>query len=413
MYQSLHTTVIGPKGDPVEIQIRTMEMHRIAEEGIAAHWLYKERKSDRDRFDDAFTWLRQLMESQKEVQDPKEFLDTVRLDLFPDEVYVFTPKGDVKALPEGATPIDFAYTVHTDVGHHCVGAKVNGKLVPLRYTLRQGDIVEVVTSPGQHPSRDWLKIAKSNRARAKINQWLKVEERARSLELGRELFEREAKKYRLTPAPLLAGEELKKLGAELGFPSVDDLLASIGYGKTSLQQVLGRLAPGAVHEPPEPKAAPQKPARKSDGAVRIRGVDDLLVRFAKCCAPVPGDSIVGFITRGRGLTVHARDCLSVAKNVLDKERLVAVEWEASEPAKRPVRIAVYIGRDRPGLLAEITTAISSCHGNITKADITVTDDRKGINHFVVEVEDLKQLQAIMQAIRDIKDVINVERVRGL
>ncbi|HKZ05831.1 MAG TPA: bifunctional (p)ppGpp synthetase/guanosine-3',5'-bis(diphosphate) 3'-pyrophosphohydrolase [Methylomirabilota bacterium] len=413
MYQSLHTTVIGPKGDPVEIQIRTLEMHRIAEEGIAAHWLYKERKSDRDRFDDAFTWLRQLMESQKEVKDPKEFLDTVRLDLFPDEVYVFTPKGDVKALPEGATPIDFAYTVHTDVGHHCVGAKVNGKLVPLRYTLRQGDIVEVVTSAGQHPSRDWLKIARSNRARAKINQWLKVEERARSLELGRELFEREAKKYRLIPATLLAGEELKKLGAELGFPSVDDLLASIGYGKTSLQQVLGRIAPGAVHEPPEPKAPPQKTARKSDGAVRIRGVDDLLVRFAKCCAPVPGDSIVGFITRGRGLTVHARDCLSVAKNVLDKERLVAVEWEASEPAKRPVRIAVYIGRDRPGLLAEITTAISSCHGNITKADITVTDDRKGINNFVVEVEDLKQLQAIMQAIRDVKDVINVERVRGL
>ena len=412
MYQSLHTTVIGPKGDPVEIQIRTLEMHRIAEEGIAAHWLYKERKSDRDRFDDAFTWLRQLMESQKEVKDPKEFLDTVRLDLFPDEVYVFTPKGDVKALPEGATPIDFAYTVHTDVGHHCVGAKVNGKLVPLRYTLRQGDIVEVVTSPGQHPSRDWLKIAKSNRARAKINQWLKVEERARSLELGRELFEREAKKYRLTPATLLSGEEIRRLGVELGFPTVDDLLASIGYGKTSLQQVLGRLAPEAVRETLEPRS-PQKAPRKSGGAVRIRGVDDLLVRFGKCCAPVPGDGIVGFITRGRGLTVHARDCLTVAKNVLDKERLVAVEWEGSEPAKRPVRIAVYIGLDRPGLLAEITTAISSCRGNITKADITVTEDRKGINHFVVEVDDLKQLQAIMQAIREVKDVMNVERVRGL
>ncbi|HEU5189867.1 MAG TPA: bifunctional (p)ppGpp synthetase/guanosine-3',5'-bis(diphosphate) 3'-pyrophosphohydrolase [Methylomirabilota bacterium] len=411
MYQSLHTTVIGPKGDPVEIQIRTLEMHRIAEEGIAAHWLYKERRSDRDRFDDAFTWLRQLMESQKEVKDPKEFLDTVRLDLFPDEVYVFTPKGDVKALPEGATPIDFAYTVHTDVGHHCVGAKVNGKLVPLRYTLRQGDIVEVVTSPGQHPSRDWLKIAKSNRARAKINQWLKVEERARSLELGRELFERETKKYRLTSATLLAGDDIRKVGAELGFPTVDDLLASIGYGKTSVQQVLGRVAPGAVHEQVE--RVPHKAARKSESAVRIRGVDDLMVRFGKCCSPVPGDSIVGFITRGRGLTVHARDCLTVAKNVLDKERLVAVEWEGSGPAKRPVRIAVYIGRDRPGLLAEITTAISSGRGNITKADITVTEDRKGINNFVVEVEDLKQLQAIMQAIRDVKDVINVERVRGL
>ncbi len=413
MYQSLHTTVIGPKGDPVEIQIRTWEMHRIAEEGIAAHWLYKERKSDRDKFDEAFTWLRQLLESQTETSDPKEFLDTVRLDLFPDEVYVFTPKGDVKALPEGSTPIDFAYAVHTDVGHHCVGAKVNGKLVPLRYTLRQGDIVEVVTSPTQHPSRDWLKIVKSTRSRSKINQWLKVEERARSLTLGRELFEREAKKYRLSPAALLASEEMKKLITELGFPSPDDLLASVGYGKTSVQQVLGKLAPSVVREAEtaEPKA--QKAVRKGEGAVRIRGVDDLLVRFGKCCSPVPGDGIVGFITRGRGLTVHARDCLTVVKNVLDRERLVAVEWEDGEPAKRPVRIAVYIGRDRPGLLAEITGAISSRQGNITKADVTVTEDRRGMNHFVVEVEDLKQLQDIMQSIREVRDVINVERVRGL
>jgi GTP pyrophosphokinase len=415
MYQSLHTTVIGPKGDPVEIQIRTSEMHRIAEEGIAAHWLYKEKRTDRDKFDDAFTWLRQLLESQKETSDPKEFLDSVRLDLFPDEVYVFTPRGDVKALPEGSTPVDFAYTVHTDVGHHCVGAKVNGKLVPLRYTLRQGDILEIITSPTQHPSRDWLKIVKSNRARAKINQWLKIEERARSLALGRELFDREAKKYRLSPATVLGSDEMKKLVSELGFPSADDLLASIGYGKTSLQQVLGRVAPSAVRdsEPTTEAKAPKAP-RKGDGpAVRIRGVDDLLVRFAKCCAPVPGDGIVGFITRGRGLTVHGRDCLTVAKNVLDKERLVAVEWEAGEPAKRPVRIAVYIGRDRPGLLAEITSAISSRQVNIIKAEITVTEDRKGLNHFVVEVDDLRQLQEIMQAIREVKDIVNVERVRGV
>jgi GTP pyrophosphokinase len=413
MYQSLHTTVIGPKGDPVEIQIRTWEMHRIAEEGIAAHWLYKEKKSDRDHFDEAFKWLRQLLESQKEMNDPKEFLDTVRLDLFPDEVYVFTPKGDVKALPDGSSPIDFAYSVHTDVGHHCVGAKVNGKLVPLRYTLRQGDIVEVITSPSQHPSRDWLKIVKSTRSRSKINQWLKVEERTRSLALGRELFDREAKKYRLSPAALLASDEMKRLLTELGFPSADDLLASVGYGKTSVQQVLGKLAPAVVREPevaPEAKKLP----KRSEGAVRIRGVDDLLVRFAKCCSPVPGDGIVGFITRGRGLTVHARDCLTVAKNVLDKERLVAVEWEEDEPGntKRPVRIAVYIGRDRPGLLAEITGAISLRQGNITKAEVTVTEDRRGLNHFVVEVNDLRQLQEIMQAIREVKDVINVERVRG-
>jgi GTP pyrophosphokinase len=413
MYQSLHTTVIGPKGDPVEIQIRTREMHRIAEEGIAAHWLYKEKKSERDHFDEAFKWLRQLLESQKEFNDPKEFLDTVRLDLFPDEVYVFTPRGDVKALPEGSTPIDFAYTVHTDVGHHCVGAKVNGKLVPLRYTLRQGDIVEIVTSPTQHPSRDWLKIVKSTRSRSKINQWLKVEERARSLALGRELFEREAKKYRLSPAGLVASDEMKRLLVELGFPSADDLLASIGYGKTSVQQVLGKLAPSTVHEEPALEPKTQKAPRKSDGAVRIRGVDDLLVRFGKCCSPVPGDSIVGFISRGRGLTVHARDCLTVVKNVLDKERLVAVEWADGEPTKRPVKIAVYIGRDRPGLLAEITGAISSRHGNITKAEVTVTDDRQGLNHFVVEVDDLHQLQDIMQAIREVRDVINVERLRGV
>jgi GTP pyrophosphokinase len=415
MYQSLHTTVIGPKGDPVEIQIRTAEMHRIAEEGIAAHWLYKEKRSDRDKFDDAFTWLRQLLESQKETSDPKEFLDSVRLDLFPDEVYVFTPRGDVKALPEGATPVDFAYTVHTDVGHHCVGAKVNGKLVPLRYTLHQGDIVEIVTSPTQHPSRDWLKIVKSNRARAKINQWLKVEERTRSLALGRELFEREARKYRLSPGTLLASDEMKKLITELGFPSADDLLASIGYGKTSIQQVLGRVTPTPPTESESAtEAKPARPTRKADGpAVRIRGVDDLLVRFGKCCAPVPGDGIVGFITRGRGLTVHARDCLTVAKNVLEKERLVAVEWEEGAPTKRPVRIAVYIGRDRPGLLAEITSAISSRQGNIIKAEITVTEDRKGLNHFVVEVDDLRQLQDIMQAIRDVKDIANVERVRGV
>jgi GTP diphosphokinase / guanosine-3',5'-bis(diphosphate) 3'-diphosphatase len=412
MYQSLHTTVIGPKGDPVEIQIRTREMHRIAEEGIAAHWLYKERKAGKDKLDESLVWLRQLIETQQDTKDPQEFMDTVRVDLFPDEVYVFTPKGDVKALPEGATPLDFAYAVHTKVGEHCVGAKVNAKLVPLRYTLRQGDIVEIVTSPNQHPSRDWLKIVKSTRARAKINQWLKVEERARSIELGREMFEREARKYRLNPTALLGGEEMKKAAADFGFAGPDDLMAALGYGKSSVHQVLNKLAPNALLETPEkPKSAATRPA-PVDG-VRIRGVDDLLVRFARCCNPLPGDPIVGFITRGRGLTVHARDCLTVAKSVLDRERLIDVEWDVEEPGKRPVRIAVYIGKDRPGLLSEITGAISARNGNITKAEVTVTDDRRGINNFVVEVADLRQLQDIIAAIRDVRDVINVERVRGL
>jgi len=415
MYQSLHTTVIGPKGDPVEIQIRTWEMHKIAEDGIAAHWLYKEKRAGKDRLDDSLLWLRQLMETQQDMKDPREFMDTVRVDLFPDEVYVFTPKGDVKSLPEGATPIDFAYAVHTKVGEHCVGAKVNGKLVPLRYTLRQGDIVEVVTSPNQHPSRDWLKIVKSTRARSKINQWLKVEERARSLALGRELFEREARKYRLNPSALLGGDAVKQAVADAGFPGLDDLLASIGYGKTSVHQVLGRLAPAPLPDAGA-EARPKAGARpRTESGVKIRGVDDLLVRFAKCCSPVPGDQIVGFITRGRGLTVHTRDCLTVAKSVLDRERLINVEWDGEEPgtATRPVRIAVYISNDRPGLLAEITGAISSRNGNITKAEVTVTEDKRGLNHFVVEVADLRQLQEIMAAIRAIRDVMNVERVRGL
>ena len=416
MYQSLHTTVIGPKGDPVEIQIRTWEMHRVAEEGIAAHWLYKEKKHDKDKFDQAFVWLRQLMEWQQEMKDPREFMESVRVDLFPDEVYVFTPKGDVKALPEGSTPIDFAYAVHTEVGHHCAGAKVNGKLVPLRYTLRQGDIVEIITSPTQRPSRDWLKIITSSRARSKVNQWLKVEERARSLSLGRELLEREARKYRLSSSTLLASEEATKVLADLGFPSADDLLASIGYGKTSVHQLLAKLAPSQVVEAErggEAKAPKLARPAQAEGGVKIRGVEDLLVRFAKCCAPVHGDPIVGFITRGRGLTVHTRDCHIVDQGLLDKERVVNVEWDVTEPATRPVKIAVYIGRDRPGLLAEISTAISAERGNITKAEITVTEDRKGINHFVVEVADLHQLQQIMEAIRKVKDVIKVERIRGV
>src|SRR5207245_2247959 len=335
MYQSLHTTVIGPKGDPVEIQIRTREMHRIAEEGIAAHWLYKEKKSGKDKLDESLLWLRQLIETQQDMKDPREFMDTVRVDLFPDEVYVFTPKGDVKALPEGSTPIDFAYAVHTKVGEHCVGAKVNGKLVPLRNTLRQGDIVEIITAQSQHPSRDWLQLAH-------------------------------------------------------------------------------QLGPGALHDRPErARTLTAAPRPQTGQGLRIRGVDHQLVRFANCLIPLPGDQIVGFITRGRGLPAHRRDCLTVAKSVLDRERLIDVEWDVAEPAKRPVKVAVYIGRDRPGLLAEITGAISSRNGNITKAEVTVTDDRRGINHFVIEVADLHQLQDIIGAIREVKDVMNVERLRGV
>ncbi len=414
MYQSLHTTVIGPKGDPVEIQIRTLEMHRIAEEGIAAHWLYKEHKGQKDGLDQAVVWLRQLLEWQQEMKDPREFMETVKVDLFPDEVYVFTPKGDVKALPEGSTPIDFAYAVHTEVGNHCAGARVNGKLVPLRQTLRQGDIVEVVTAATQKPSRDWLKVVRSNRARSKIKQWLRTEERARSLVLGRELLEREAKKHRLVLATVLESEEIRKLAGEHGYSTVDDLVAGVGFGQTAVQTVIARFAPTDAAVEPKAEPRPVKPSRvRPDSGVTVKGVDDVLVRFAKCCGPVPGDAIVGFITRGRGITVHTRDCPNLAAGAADSERTVSVEWDLAEPAALPVKIAVFIGRDRPGLLAEISTAISSRQANIVKAEVTVTEDRRGINHFTVEVADLHQLQGVMDAIGAIKDVIGVERVRGL
>ena len=416
MYQSLHTTVIGPKGDPVEIQIRTQEMHRIAEEGIAAHWLYKERKDQKNGLDQAFVWLRQLLEWQQEMKDPREFMETVKVDLFPDEVYVFTPKGDVKALPEGSTPIDFAYAIHTEVGNHCAGARVNGKLVPLRQTLRQGDIVEVVTSPTQKPSRDWLKTVRSTRARSKIKQWLQKEDRARSLLIGRELLDRELRKHRLSLTTVLESEELRKLAGEHGYSTVDDLLAGIGYGKTAVQTVLTRFLPAEpVAEPrPDPKQAAPRPGRpRTDSSVTVKGVDDVLARFAKCCGPVPGDPIVGFITRGRGITVHTRDCPNLAAGLVDSERRVTVDWDVAEKRPLPVKIAVFIGRDRPGLLADISTAISSRQANIVKAEVTVTEDRKGINHFTVEVADLEQLQGVMGAIKAVRDVIGVERVRGL
>jgi GTP pyrophosphokinase len=419
MYQSLHTTVIGPKGDPVEIQIRTPEMHRIAEEGIAAHWLYKEHRAPegrggRDGFDHAFVWLRQLLEWQQEMKDPREFMETVKIDLFPDEVYVFTPKGDVKALPEGSTPIDFAYAVHTEVGHHCVGARVNGKLVPLRQKLRQGDIVEVVTSPTQKPSRDWLKIVHSTRARSKIKQWLRTEERNRSVAVGRDLLEREARKHRLAVGGILEAEALRKLAGEHGYATADDLLAGLAYGKTAVQTVIARFLPAGAPEEARPEPRGPRPARsRGETPVLVRGVDDVLARFAKCCGPVPGDPIVGFITRGRGITVHTRDCPNLAAGAVDSERTVAVEWDVAEKTPLPVRIAVRIGRDRPGLLAEMSSAISSRQANIVKAEVTVTEDRKGINHFTVEVADLDQLQGVMAALSAVRDVIGVERVRGL
>ena len=419
-YQSLHTTVIGPKGDPVEIQIRTWDMHRVAEEGIAAHWKYKEGRSSIDPTDQSFVWLRQLMEWQRELKDSKEFLHTLKVDLFPDEVYVFTPRGDVKPFPKGATPIDFAFAVHTDVGLRCVGAKVNGRLVPLRTELQNGDIVEILTSPNHTPSRDWLRIVKTPRARSKIRQWIKNEERTRSVSLGRDMLEKEIRRLGKSPIQLLKPEALTPILGRYGLGSEEEFFAAVGYGKVSPRQAVARLLPPeemqALTEAEEAreKKTDRKPARPrpTDEGVRIRGIDDILVRFSKCCSPVPGDEIIGFITRGRGVSIHTVDCPNAVSLMADPERQIAVHWDGQRKGAHQVKIRVQIGKDRPGILAEISTAISGTNTNIAQAEIRVTEERTGVNTFVLEVNDLRQLQAAMQAIQKVDGVVGVERVKS-
>jgi GTP pyrophosphokinase len=419
-YQSLHTTVVGPKGDPFEIQIRTWEMHRVAEEGIAAHWRYKEGSTRPDATDTSFVWLRQLMEWQRELKDSKEFLNTLRVDLFPDEVYVFTPRGDVKPFPRGATPIDFAFSVHTDVGLRCVGAKVNGRLVPLRTELQNGDIVEIVTAPNHVPSRDWLKIVKTPRARSKIRQWIKNEERARSLSLGRDLLEKEIRRIGKSTNQLLRPEAMKLALERYGIGSEEEFFAALGYGKISPRQAVGRLLPPEEYQSfttaeadrekrPERKASR---AKTPEDGVRILGVDDILVRFSKCCNPVPGDEIIGFITRGRGVAIHTADCPNAGSLMADPERQIAVSWDAQRKAPHQVKIRVEINKDRPGMLADITTAISSTNTNIAHAEVRVTEERTGLNLFTLEVSDLRQLEAAMLAIQKVNGVVGVERIKS-
>jgi len=412
LYQSLHTTVVGPVGEPVEIQIRTRDMHKTAEEGIAAHWVYKEGRAALDPADKGFAWIRQLLEWQRELKDSREFLETVKVDLFPDEVYVFTPKGDVKSLPRGATPIDFAFSVHTDIGLSCIGAKVNGRLVPLRYELQNGDIVEIVTDPKHRPSRDWLKLVKTSRARGRIKQWIRNEEKARSISLGKDLLEKELRRLGASPARVLKPDAMTKALGRHGFATPDEFFATVGYGKLSPRQAMAKLLP-PEELPPEAEARPERRLRQQPGdGVILRGADDLLIRFARCCSPLPGDEIIGFITRGRGVSVHSADCPNVDQLLYDPERKIAVSWDAAPRTARQVKIRVTIGRDRPGILAAISSAISASKINIAQADVRVTEDRKGLNTFTLEVSDLKQLEAAMGAIRQIDGVMGVERIRG-
>ncbi|MFH1626308.1 MAG: TGS domain-containing protein, partial [Pseudomonadota bacterium] len=412
-YQSLHTTVIGPYGERVEIQIRTEEMHRIAEEGIAAHWKYKEEKDIGEKVDREFGWLRQILEWQQDMRDPGEFLESVRVDLFPEEVYVFTPKGEVKEFPRGATPLDFAYSIHTDVGHQCMGAKVNGKIVPLKYELRNGDTVDILTSSNQHPSIDWLNIVRTSRAKAKIRQWLKTNERERSISLGSEICERAFKKYRLNFSKIAKSAELKGVAEEFSLVDADDLLAEVGYGKLSVNQIIHKLLPQEkldreFTEESILKKVTKRPEKKEKSGVKVRGIDDVMVRFGKCCNPLPGNKIVGYITRGRGLTVHTSDCPTVLHG--SSERIIDVEWDLQDDSMHLVRISV-VCDNKKGLLAAMSSSIAFSEGNITNAHVHTTADEKAVSIFEVEVSDLKHLQNIMNALKSVKGVIQVERLR--
>ncbi|MBN1847190.1 MAG: bifunctional (p)ppGpp synthetase/guanosine-3',5'-bis(diphosphate) 3'-pyrophosphohydrolase [Deltaproteobacteria bacterium] len=411
MYQSLHTTVIGPLGQRMEVQIRTWEMDKLAEEGIAAHWKYKEGFSNKAD-EKQFLWLRQLLEWQKSLTDPKEFIETVRMDLFPNEVYVFTPKGEVKEFPKGATPIDFAYSIHSEVGEKCTGAKVNSRMVPLRYQLRNGDIVEIITSGKQHPRKDWLDFVKTPRAKTKIRQWIKNQERDESISIGKSILEKALEQSNLNIPNVVKNEQIQSIAQELSFQAIEDLLANVGYGKISANQVLGRLKPRLGIEDDKPAGLVSKMVsritrKKSTRGIKVKGLDDMLVRFANCCHPLPGEKVIGFITRGRGVTIHKYDCRHVYD--ADPQRLVDVQWEPSEQEVYIAKLKV-VSIDKKGILADTSAVISQKDANIIQADIKTTMDKKGVSFFTIEVENYKQLEEIIGAIKKVKNVLLVERL---
>jgi GTP pyrophosphokinase len=419
-YQSLHTTVIGPYGERMEVQLRTQEMHRHAEFGIAAHWKYKDEGGRSQRDDAKFDWLRQLMERQQELDDPHEFLDVVKVDLFPDATFVFTPKGDVINLPKGATPVDFAYAIHSEVGERCQGARVNGKMVPLRHKLRDGDTVEVVTSPSQRPNKDWLDFVVSGKARSKIRHAIRLAENARARELGHGLLEREMRRAGLSLARALERGELVEPARIRAKGAVDDLLAAVGYGRIAPAAVVRDLKPDWEPEPDEaPREKPargpkllelfRRPPKSSKTGIRVEGQGDVLVRFGNCCTPLPGDEVVGFVTRGRGVTVHQKDCRVVFH--LDPQRRVDVEWESDAQVAHRIKMKV-VSRDEPGLLAKITKTISAAGINIGAARVSTHADRTATQSFDLWVSDVRTLASVMKEIQRIKGILSVERLRA-
>jgi GTP pyrophosphokinase len=432
-YQSLHTTVMGASGHQFEVQIRTEEMHRIAEEGIAAHWKYKAGggAAVTARDEERLNWIRQLVEWQKEMTDPNEFLSSLKMDLYPDEVYTFTPKGKVVVVPADGTPIDFAYTIHTEVGHTCVGAKVNSRMVPLRTKLRTGDIVEIVTQKDHKPSRDWLSFVKSPRARNKIKHWLNEDQRRRAVEIGRKLLEREARKYKV-PMSQIDDQDLGRIAGEYGVATAADLLATLGQGKHSAHQVLNKLSPGYASQQDaesgvEPKLPGTVESAMSDAvrklhltgsdSLQVEGQNDLLVYRARCCNPIRGEEIIGYVTRGKGVAVHARSCPNVQNLLYESDRRIAVEWSlvgdqsAGRPQRYPVKITVFCD-DRTGMLRELTAVISEDNTNIKGVDIREEDD-EAVIEFVVEAEDLRHLNKMVLNLRRVAGVRTVQRQKKL
>jgi GTP pyrophosphokinase len=407
LYQSLHTAVIALDGKPLEIQIRTQAMHQVSEVGIAAHWRYKEgSKSDRE-YDAKLAWLRQLMDWQRDVSDATEFVEGIKLDIFQDQVFVFTPKGDIKDLPAGATPLDFAYRIHTDVGHRTIGAKVNNRLVPLDYRLKNGDIVEIVTTKGEHgPSRDWMNVVRTSHAREKIRQWFKRKDRDENIVHGRESLERELRRLARKSLQVVGQDKIAEVGRQYNHETLDDFYAAIGYGAVSAQQVVMRLGVLDDAEVGLPTVAPPQ-TKERTGGVRVKGVGDLLVRFAKCCHPIPGDPIVGFITRGKGVTVHLRSCPTVL-NEREVPRLIEVEWEAAPETTYPIAIRVE-GYDRTGLLNDITQVVAENKVNIVAAAVHVNPDHTAIVTATLQVASVSQLARVMSRIEGLKDVLSVQR----
>jgi GTP pyrophosphokinase len=429
LYQSLHTTVMGEGGHQFEVQIRTDEMHRIAEEGIAAHWKYKAGGSPVSARDEQrLAWVRQLVEWQRDMTDPNEFLSTLKIDLYPEEVYTFTPKGKVVVVPRDGTPIDFAYTIHTEVGNTCVGARVNGRMVPLRTKLRNGDIVEVITQNGHTPSRDWLTFVKSPRARNKIRHWLNEHQRERAIEIGRKLLEREARKYKVGLAQF-EESDYARVAADYSVATPNDLWAAIGFGKYSARQVLNRLAPGLVHQPQESEAA-ATPASPGADAIRravaasgtdsliVEGQNELLVYRARCCNPIRGEEIIGYVTRGKGVAVHARSCPNVQNLLYEADRRIAVEWARAPEDKDgpkqtyPVRFTVHCD-DRAGMLKEITAVISDENTNIRTMETHLGDAGDAQIQFVIDAEDVRHLTRLVQALRRLPGVRDVQRSQKL